>query len=214
MAGCVSEISYRGPLQVFNKIIIFIIVLMFFLPINVSAEEKDGTETFRLHSVRSDFRQEKHLQILARPIISDGTFIFQAPGSLRWEYLSPVRSVLLMHEGKVKKFIEQGDRLQEDKTMGFGTMQVVLADIANWLDGRFADNDMFIVTFPDDRTVLLVPKDKGLAALISSIELKVAGQKGLLDAVTIFEGPQSSTRLIFSKRILNQEIPASLFIAP
>ena len=201
-------------MQMFNKIILFLIVLMFSLPVNVLAEEKDGTETFRLHSVRADFRQEKHLQILARPIISTGTFIFQAPGSLRWEYRSPVRSVLLMHEGKVKKFIEQGGGLQEDKTMGFGTMQVVLADIANWLDGRFADNDMFSVTFPDDRTVLLVPKDKGLAALISSIELKLAEQKGLLDAVTIFEGPQSSTRLIFSKRILNQEIPASLFIAP
>ena len=197
-----------------KQILTLIFAFLFFLPGVVSAGEIAGTETFRLHSVRADFRQEKHLQILARPIISDGTFIFQAPGSLRWEYLSPVRSVLLMHEGKMKKFIEQGGRLQEDKTMGFDTMQVVLADIANWLDGRFADNDMFIVTFPDDRTVLLVPKDKGLAALISSIELKVAGQKGLLDAVTIFEGPHSSTRLIFSKRILNQEIPASLFIAP
>ena len=197
-----------------KQILTIIFLFLFFLPGFVSAGEIAGTETFRLHSVRADFRQEKHLRILARPIISDGTFIFQAPGSLRWEYLSPVRSVLLMHEGRVKKFIEQGGRLQEDKTMGFDTMQVVLADIANWLDGRFADNDMFIVTFPDDRTVLLVPKDKGLAALISSIELNVAGQKGLLDAVTIFEGPQSSTRLIFSKRILNQEIPASLFIAP
>jgi hypothetical protein len=205
-----------SKVQVFllKYIKLFTFAFLLFLPGVVSAGEIAGTETFRLHSVRSDFRQEKHLQILARPIISDGTFIFQAPGSLRWEYLSPVRSVLLMHEGRVKKFIEQGGRLQEDKTMGFDTMQVVLADIANWLDGRFADNDMFIVTFPDDRTVLLVPKDKGLAALISSIELKVAGQEGLLDAVTIFEGPQSSTRLIFSKRVLNQEIPVSLFIEP
>jgi outer membrane lipoprotein-sorting protein len=165
----------------------------------------------QLRSVHADFTQEKHLKILARPLVSTGSFTFQAPQSLRWEYRTPIHSILLMHEGKIKKFVERDGKLTEDQSMGLDSMQVVLSEIGGWLDGRFTDNAMFTVAFPDKKTVLLTPKEKGLAALISSIELKLADQAGLLDAVTIFEGPDSSTRLTFSNRALNQEIPAALF---
>ena len=192
------------------KALVFFVHLLLFVPGVALAADKAGQD-FRLHSVRADFRQEKHLQILASPIFSTGTFIFQAPQSLRWEYRTPIRSLLLMHGGKIKKFVERDGRLQEEQSMGLDSMQVVLADISNWLDGRFTDNAMFQVSFPDKRTVLLTPREKGLAALISSIELKLADERGLLDEVTIFEGPESYTRLTFSARSLNQEIPASLF---
>jgi hypothetical protein len=95
--------------------------------------------------------------------------------------------------------------------MGIDSMQIVLADISNWLDGRFTENAMFAVSFPAKQTIILTPKEQGLAALISSIELKIADQAGLLDQVIIHEGPDSSTRLTFSNRIINQEIPAALF---
>jgi len=193
------------------KPLLFLIPLLFFLVPAAPADENSGQEeVFRIHSVRADFRQEKHLEILAGPILSTGIFIFQAPQSLRWEYRTPIRSLLIMHEGRVKKYVERDGRLQEE-TMGFDSMQVVLSEITNWLDGRFTDNRMFKVSFPDKKTVLLLPQDKGLGALISSIELKLGEQRGLLDEVTIFEGPDSYTRLIFSNRVLNQEIPASLF---
>ena len=192
------------------KALVFFVHLLLFLPGVALAADKAGPD-FRLHSVRADFRQEKHLQILASPIFSTGTFIFQAPQSLRWEYRTPIRSLLLMHGGKIKKFVERDGRLQEEQSMGLDSMQVVLADISNWLDGRFTDNAMFQVSFPDKRTVLLTPREKGLAALISGIELKLADERGLLDEVTIYEGPESYTRLTFSSRSLNQEIPASLF---
>jgi outer membrane lipoprotein-sorting protein len=183
----------------------------------VQAEEKGPDSVaqhappIQLRSVQADFTQEKNLKILARPLVSTGTFTFQAPQSLRWEYRTPIHSILLMHEGKIKKFVERDGKLTEDQSMGLDSMQVVLSEIGGWLDGHFTDNAMFTVSFPDKKTVLLTPKEKGLAALISSIELKLADQAGLLDAVTIFEGPDSSTRLTFSNRALNQEFPASLF---
>jgi hypothetical protein len=98
--------------------------------------------------------------------------------------------------------------------MRLDAMQVVLTEISNWLDGRFRDNDMFKVTFPEQDSVLLLPQDDMMASLISTIELKLAGQKGLLDSVTIFEGPDSYTHMAFSERTLNEEIPASVFSSP
>ncbi|MBU4262436.1 MAG: outer membrane lipoprotein carrier protein LolA [Proteobacteria bacterium] len=190
---------------------LLLIVLTLLVPIRALAGEPTQQIPVRLHSVQADFVQEKHLKILARPIISTGTFIFQAPQSLRWEYQSPIASVLLMHDGKLKKYMEHDGKFQEERGMGLDSMQVVLAEISNWLDGRFTDNEMFTVSFPDKQTILLTPKEQGFAALISRIRLKLADQQGLLDEVTIFEGPDSYTRLTFTNSILNREIPVSRF---
>ncbi len=168
-------------------------------------------EAIPLQSIQADFIQEKHLKILVRPLVSTGTFTFQNPQSLRWEYLAPVPSVLLMHGDKIKKFVERDGQLVEDKGLRLDSMLVVLGQISNWLDGRFSDNDMFIVSFIDERTVLLSPRDQGLAGLISKIELKLAARKGFLDGVTIFEGPDSYTKMTFENRILNKAVPLSVF---
>lgn len=190
-----------------------LLTFFFCMPVQVmaGAAELPGQTPVRLRSVQADFVQEKQLKILAHPIISTGTFAFQAPQSLRWEYQKPVPSLLLMHGGKVKKYVERDGHMVEDTRMQLDSMQMVLSEISNWLDGRFTDNKMFTVSFPQKQTILLTPKDQGMAAMISGIELKLADQKGLLDEVTIFEGPGSLTRLTFKNRRLNQELPASLF---
>ena len=194
------------------KRLLLLVALSFCIAIpaaRAGAENKGAP--VQLRSVQADFIQEKHLKILARPIVSTGSFTFHAPQSLRWEYRTPIRSILLMHGGKVRKFVERDGVLAEDKGMRLDAMQVVLAEISNWLDGRFTDNAMFAVSFPKKQTILLTPKEQGIAALISSIELKLGEQAGLLDKVIIFEGPDASTSLTFSNRIINKEIPAAVF---
>ena len=202
------------PSVVFLSMFFVFFVQSFFIPTGVVAEDTTDHDSIQIQSIQADFTQEKHLKILARPIVSTGTFTFQAPQSLRWEYRTPVPSILLMHKGKVKKFIRQDGKLVEDHGMGLDAMQVVLTEISNWLDGRFTDNAMFSVSFPDKRTVLLTPKDQALAGLINNIQLRLAQKKGLLDNVTIFEGPDSYTAMTFTNRALNQEIPATLFTTP
>jgi outer membrane lipoprotein-sorting protein len=187
------------------------ITLFLLLFVTVSSGWSSQQEPIRLQSIQADFIQEKHLKILVRPLVSTGTFTFQAPQSLRWEYRAPVPSILLMDGGKVKKFIERDGQLVEDKGMRLDSMQVMLSQISNWLDGRFSDNDMFSVSFSSDRTVLLTPREQALAGLISKIELKLADRKGLLDGVTIFEGPDSYTKMTFENAVLNEEIPVSVF---
>ncbi|MDJ0622227.1 MAG: outer membrane lipoprotein carrier protein LolA [Desulfocapsaceae bacterium] len=167
-----------------------------------------------IQTIQAEFTQEKHLKILKKPLISTGIFVFAAPQSLRWEYHSPIPSILLMHDGSIQKYTEQDGKFVADRGMRLDAMQVVLTEISNWLDGRFRENDIFTVTFPDQHTVLLLPKDAMMANLINKIELKLADQQGLLDSVTIFEGPEAYTHMSFSERILNKNIPASVFNSP
>ncbi len=181
------------------------------LAVVARGEEAAGLE---LRSVQADFVQVKHLKILARPLVSTGTFAFQVPQSLRWEYLEPVRSVLIMHNGAVRKFVERDGRLEEERGAQVGSLQIVLAEISNWLAGRFTDNEMFTVSFVDDRTIRFTPKGQQLAALIAGIEIEIGGENGLLDSVLIEEGPDSYTRMTFSNRSINQQLPATLFTGP
>lgn len=192
------------------KFYLFLNTLLMFIVLVSSCPALEH-EPIPLRSIQADFTQEKHLKILARPLVSTGTFTFQAPGSLRWEYRTPVASVLLMHGGKIRKFVERDGQLVEDKGLGLDSMQVVLGQISNWLDGRFSDNDIFRVSEVDDHTVLLTPKDQALAGLISKIELRLADRKGLLEGVNIFEGPESYTRMTFQNPVVNQDISAAVF---
>ncbi|NLZ17928.1 MAG: outer membrane lipoprotein carrier protein LolA [Desulfobulbaceae bacterium] len=170
--------------------------------------------TVQLQSVQANFFQEKHLRILAQPITSRGVFAFQAPRSLRWEYLYPVRTLLLVHGGSMKKLVEQDGRLVDDPGLAMDSIQLVLEEITNWLAGRFNDNPAFSATFPDEHTIVLTPKEDGLAAVINSIDLHLQGNEGLIDSVVIHEGPDTFTRLTFSDAVLNHSLEDWVFTVP
>ena len=184
------------------------------LPSLLPAAEVGTKEQPLLKSVQATFIQEKHLKILNRPLLSSGTFAFQAPQSLRWEYLKPLHSVLLMHKGRAVKLIEHDDRFEEDNGAGVDAMQVVFADMGNWLEGRFDDNPLFSASQQQGNMVVLTPKDPGLQAIISRIELHPSTQAGLMDKVVIVEGPDAFTQLTFANTTINQPIPEATFISP
>ena len=164
-----------------------------------------------ISSIQADFIQEKHLKILRSPLLSRGVFIFQAPDSLRWQYMSPVQSLLLMHEGKTRQFIQHDNRLVEERSMGMDAMQVVSQEISRWLAGNFTDNPTFQARLKPGGFIVLTPKNQGLAQLISQIVLKLADEPGLMESVTIYEGRDSFTKLTFTNVVLNKKIPEITF---
>jgi outer membrane lipoprotein-sorting protein len=165
----------------------------------------------QLTSVQADFIQEKHLKILARPLLSKGIFIFQAPASLRWQYLEPVQSLLLMTDSKTRKFSQQNGKLIEDRSMSMDAMQIVSQEISQWLAGQFNDSPSFTARLEPGKMITLTPKEEGLAQLISRIELELSDTPGLMQSVTIYEGEDSFTRIIFSNAVLNQDIAPTVF---
>ena len=162
-------------------------------------------------SVKAEFVQEKHMKILAKPLVSRGFFYFQAPNSLRWEYRSPVQSVLLMHDGKTKRYLKRNGAIIEDAGAHLQSMQLVLQDIAQWLNGRFEENPAFSASLEPDRKIVLRPKDKSIAIIIQRIELILADRPGIIETVMIYEGENSYTRFEFKNAQLNQPLQDSIF---
>jgi outer membrane lipoprotein-sorting protein len=162
-------------------------------------------------SVRAEFTQEKHMKILARPLVSKGVLFFQGPDSLRWEYTHPVQSILLLHKGKTRRFVQKNDSLIEDASANLQSMQVVVQEITQWLNGRFDDNPAFAASLEPGRKIVMVPRDESFARLIQRIEVSLADRPAAIKSVMIFENEDSFTKLDFSDVILNQQLDDALF---
>jgi len=165
----------------------------------------------QVESISAEFVQAKHLPILARPLVSRGVLVFRKPDSLRWEYREPVRTIMLMHKGALRRYRQSGEGLKEESGAGLQAMQLVMAEITDWFKGRFDNSRMFTARLEAGRKIVLLPKDPAFANVIQKIELQLANQPGVIASVIIYESPDSFTRLTFEKTALNAEIPDELF---
>ena len=162
-------------------------------------------------SVRAGFTQEKHMKILARPLVSEGVLLFQGPDSLRWEYRHPVKSILLLHDGKTRRFVNKSGNLVEDASANLQFMQVVVQEITQWLNGRFDDNPAFAAKLAPGRTIVMVPREESFARLIQRIEVLLSDRPAVIKSVMIFESEDSFTKLDFKDVVLNQKLDDALF---
>ena len=162
-------------------------------------------------SVRAGFTQEKHMKILARPLVSEGILLFQGPDSLRWEYKHPVQSILLLHNGNTRRFVQKDGSLVEDASANLQSMQVVVQEITQWLNGRFDDNPAFAARLEPGRKIVMTPRDESFARLIQRIEVLLSDRPAVIISVMIFESEASFTKLDFKDVILNQKLDDTLF---
>jgi outer membrane lipoprotein-sorting protein len=162
-------------------------------------------------SVTAEFTQEKHMRILSHHLVSKGVLYYQAPDSLRWEYRSPIRSILLMHNGRTKRYLQGKEGLTEDAGANLQSLQLVLQQMTGWLACRFDEKGSFSAIFEGERMLVLTPSQESISKMISRIEIVLSSRPGLIESVTIYESEDSFTRLTFHNAILNKRLAESRF---
>ena len=168
-------------------------------------------EVASVNAIKADFIQEKHLRMLDEPLISKGRLYFETPQSLRWEYRSPVRSILLMKDKTIRRYVE-GDRgLVEQGSQGLEAMRVFLREICLWMQGDFAGNPDFRTELKADRTVVLTPEKEAIAEVVERIALKLTDTPGIIQTATIYEDADTYTRIRFTDTKINQPIKDRVF---
>ena len=164
-----------------------------------------------IKAVSASFVQEKHLKLLARPLVSSGVFCFKAPGFLRWEYRAPLRNVLLMTPEGTERWVGTEKGFVREAGPNLQAMQVVLEHISGWLEGRFDANPMFAASLAPGPTITLLPKESAVARMIERIELVFSDRPGVISAVVIHEGEGAFTRMVFTDVVLNPELDDAVF---
>jgi outer membrane lipoprotein carrier protein len=173
-------------------------------------------DTQGIKTIQADFVQKKKLKILKVPLVSKGTFRFQAPGLVRWQYESPVKVVTLVVDGAVKRYTWTSDRgYVLDSSSNLEAMRIVMEKITGWLAGKFAEDDIFKATLKVQEggppTVILMPENEAIARFIERVELVFSSTPGVLASVRIIEGPAAETVLRFENVKLNETVDQGQF---
>ncbi len=196
---------------------------------NASKEQTDSPQQFlRLlresrapyHTFATRFLQRKHLDILEQDLQSEGMIFFRRPGLVRYEILSPVRSLMVYDGQKVRcyAFVEDKWRLLNNPSAT--AIGQVLRQIGRWIQGDFdEDRKMFeisVVPSEDGGCIHLVPRSEALAQYVRRIEIYVAKTSGSygVSRVIIRESDVDLTDMRFRQDLRNQPIPEGAFSSP
>jgi hypothetical protein len=176
--------------------------------------KKIEEECGKIQSLVTDFVQEKHISIFAAPVEARGVCVFQSPGAIRFEFLEPFKSVLIVKDGTVIKyeFMEGGWKRLET-----GDQQLVLMiidHITSWLKGRFREKDEIYEISAEKRdatSVILTPRAEGFRKHIASIELGMREDRWGIKYIVIREHGEDYTQITFTRERQNIKIPEHIF---
>ena len=195
-----------------------IIFGLFLVIISLTSAAADNFDQLRkdaanIKTIKARFVQKKSMKILSKPLISQGLFYYVAPDSFRWEYLKPLRSVVIAHKGDTKRYIASSGKMIEDKTGGVQAMKIVLNEIAGWMSGKFDQNPSFTATLKEGEytEITLTPVEKNMAGMIEKIKITLAKKETAIKSVKIIESANAFTRIDFSDVQINKVISDKTF---
>lgn len=170
-------------------------------------------------TIETSFVQTKTLKILSKPLVSRGVMAYRRPNDLRWEYQSPLQTLLVVRRGNAQRLLKHGPEWVTDSSAKLEAMKVVLGEISLWLDGNFGASKTFK---PELRPaaggqpahVALSPIDPSLAKIISRIAIVFGERPGTVSAIDIYEGTLGVTHIAFENSRFDTEIPDSRFEVP
>jgi outer membrane lipoprotein-sorting protein len=173
-------------------------------------------EAFRnIRSVKADFLQKRFLQILTKPLLSEGKLFFYTPDSVRWEYLNPLRSVMLQKGSTIQVYNFSEGKWKPEITQAVEARRMVVAEISQWFQGRFDESKAFkhIYSPGPPARVTMVPGE-GINKFIQRIEIVLSARPGVIDRVEIEEPGGSRTLIEFRNVEINSSFSSEVFEKP
>jgi len=190
-------------------------VLLFAAPA-LSQDWTSLKEAFRnIRSVKADFLQKRFLQILTKPLLSEGKLFFYTPDSVRWEYLNPLRSVMLQKGSTIQVYNFSEGKWKPEITQAVEARRMVVAEISQCFQGRFDESKAFkhIYSPGPPARVTMVPGE-GINKFIQRIEIVLSARPGAIDRVEIEEPGGSRTLIEFRNVEINSSFSSEVFEKP
>jgi outer membrane lipoprotein-sorting protein len=162
-----------------------------------------------VETIKADFVQTRTVRILKHPIVSRGRFAYRRQGDLRWEYTSPIKSVMVLRGGSVERYIGRGDGFVRDSSAKLDAVASVVQEINLWLGGDFTKSKTFrpsLARAGGKAKVDLVPVDPTMRAIISRIELVFGEAPGTVESIVIDEGSEGKTQIDFDGVRINEGV--------
>ena len=197
-------------------LIVFVTISLFWASVGSSQDWTSLRDSFRdIRSVKGEFIQKRSLTILTKPLISEGRFFFTVPDSLRWEYLGPLRSVMLQKGGALKLYHFSEGKWKPEMTQANESRRMVLTEIRQWFQGHFDEGKAFrhqYLSGPPARVVLI--PGEGIDKFIQRIEIVLSARPGVIHRVEVEEPGGSQTSIEFKDVEINSTFSSEVFEKP
>ncbi|HEX2695799.1 MAG TPA: outer membrane lipoprotein carrier protein LolA [Acidobacteriota bacterium] len=169
------------------------------------------------NTLKARFLQERRLALFDDVLKMEGYFYYRKPGRIRWEFIDPYASImLLLEDGRTERFEIIGGRAVKARTDDRQISGEVLTQISRWLKGDFEhamkDFDVEMHRGAKVRLVLR-PKSESLASFLSRIEFEIDSRSYLVLAVSLWEGENDVTVIRFLDLDVDPLLPDDLFDA-
>ncbi len=166
----------------------------------------------KIHSVKSDFVQEKTLSMLSEKIVSKGKFWFKKDKLVRMEYEQPLPYLVIINNNKL--FIREG---QKENKISMGSSKLIKQInglIIDCLQGTTLHNpDFSVKVFENNQDYLveLTPVGAQLKDILKQVDIKIDKKDYSATAIEMYELSGDNTLIHFYNREINISIPDALF---
>jgi len=169
------------------------------------------------NTLKSRFLQERRLALFDDVLKMEGYFYYRKPGRVRWEFVDPYASImLLLEDGRTERFEIAGGRAVKARTDDRQISGEVLTQISLWLKGDFGyAMKNFDVEMHRGANVRLVlrPKSESLASFLSRIEFEIDSRSYVVRTISLWEGENDVTIIRFLDPDIDSLLPDDLFNA-
>jgi outer membrane lipoprotein-sorting protein len=173
---------------------------------------KFSTESKKVLSIASDFRQVKELTALEEKITSTGKFWFKRSNKVRIDYQKPFSYKLVMNGDKILLKDEQKEnRVNVKSNKLFQQVNQIMLDC---IQGTILNSKDFTTTvYENDKMFLLemVPVNKSLKDFFSVIRLHVEKVDYSVSEIEMHEPGGDKTVMTFTNKQLNQTVNDEVF---
>jgi outer membrane lipoprotein-sorting protein len=165
-----------------------------------------------INTFTCDFIQVRHLAIFPKPVKFSGRLALSRPDRLRWEFIKPLPSVLVLNGEKGLKCSDEGP-IRQFSLADDPVMRMVAAQMWAWTSGSYRDlQDDFDFTLLPGPTLAFSPKNKGAGSFIRKITVIFDPDFLQPLEVEISEPGGDRTIISFSGYQRNIDLPERSFI--
>jgi outer membrane lipoprotein-sorting protein len=186
--------------------------LLLAIPARADLIEKLEASSKDVQSLSGEFQQRNKLKLFKQELKSKGRFYFQRPKKIRWEYLDPDPSTLIL-DGEQATLRTPGAAPQTFDLTKDATMRAIFDQLLTWLSPTSmaeARKDYEIAV--KDSTLLLTPRATSpVAKAFSRIELRLDPKTLLMKSILLTEKNGDEKEINFTKLSKNSPLPAGAF---
>jgi outer membrane lipoprotein-sorting protein len=151
-------------------------------------------------TLRGEFTQRTRVKLFKQELTSTGRLVFRKPRSIRWEYLAPDPSLLLL-DGNRATLTTPGAPPQVFDLERDATMRAIFDQLLTWLgpgslDAARADYELAAV----DATLKLTPRPAAaIARAFARIELRFDPKTWLVRSILLVEKNGDEKEITFTR---------------